>query len=169
MDTLLALRNRRSLRIFSDQPLSRQVLEQAVDAARFAPTARNEQPWEFIAILDREGLRQLGKLADHGRFIAGAAACVVVVCKDTKYYLEDGVAAVVNCLTALEAQGIGACWVAGDKKPYAPDILSLLKVPERFKLIALIACGYSAGPTPRPAKRSLEDVFHWEQYQIKTV
>jgi len=78
--------------------------------------------------------------------------------------LEDGVAAVVNLLTALHAQGVGTCWVAGDKKEYAGDILRVIKAPATLKLIALIACGYPEDSSPRPGKRRLSEMVHWEIY-----
>ena len=58
---------------------------------------------------------------------------------------------------------LGACWVAGDKKPYAGRIVELCAAPPEMKLISLIAIGYPAD-IPSPAKRSLNDVLHWETY-----
>src|ERR1035437_9163620 len=53
-------------------------------------TEPNIQPWEFVAVTEPAMLRAIAGVADFGRFIAQAAVCVVVLCKDTKYYLEDG-------------------------------------------------------------------------------
>ncbi len=163
METLAALTSRRSIRKYQARPVPREVLLKALDAARMAPTARNEQPWEFIAVTGPEKLARLAAVTDHGKFIAGAPACVAIVCRDTKYYLEDGTAAVVNLLNALHAQGVGACWVAGDKKPYAPQILQILGVAGPLKLIALVPCGFPA-ETPRLLKRGLESMLHWEKF-----
>jgi nitroreductase len=88
---------------------------------------------------------------------------VVVLCRDTKYYLEDGSAATENILLAARAHGLGSCWVAGDKKPYAAEICRLVGAPSGYKLISLIPLGYPA-ETPRKSKRPLSDVLHWEEY-----
>ncbi len=163
MDALTALTTRRSQRRYQARAVPRLLLEKAIDAGRLAPTANNLQPWEFVVATEPERLRQLSETTDHGRFIATAAACVVVLSRDTKYFLEDGSAAVVNILTALHAQGLAACWVAGDKKPYARRILDLVAAPADWKLVALIPCGFPAGPAPTLAKRGLDEVLHWEQ------
>jgi len=165
MDALLALKTRRSVRHFQTEPVPEALIRNAVEAAALAPTARNVQPWEFIAVTDRMILAQLGQCTDYGKFIERAPACIAVVCKDTKYYLEDGSAAVTNLLTALHAQGLAACWVAGDKKPYADDILSQLQVPKKgYKLVALVPCGFPTAAVDRPAKRPLDEILHWNRF-----
>lgn len=162
MDALEAIRNRRSVRRYAVRAIARDVLEAIVDAGRWAATARNEQPWEFLVVTDRSKLKALGEATDHGRFIAQASACVAVVCKDTKYYLEDGSAATQNMLVAATALSVDSCWVAGDKKPYCAKVLSLLGVPGGYKLVSLIALGFRAEPVKTPSKRALSEVLHWE-------
>jgi len=164
MDALEAIRERRSIRKYKPDAIPKEMLEQLVDAGRLAATARNEQPWEFVVVTDKEVLKKLGGLADHGPFIADAAACIAVFCKDGKYYLEDGCAATENILIAVAALHLGACWVAGDKKPYCPAVAELLGVPEGYRLISLLALGYEVEPTPVKKKRELSDVIHWEKF-----
>jgi len=166
MDAIEAIKTRRSIREYKDKPIPKDILEKIVDAARFAPTARNVQPWEFIVITKPETLKKIAELAENGRFVAGARTCIAVFCTDTKYYLEDGCAATENILFAATAQGIASCWVAGDKKPYCTQINNLLNVPNTLKLVSLIALGY---PTSEKAfgitdKRKLSDVIHWEKF-----
>jgi nitroreductase len=111
-----------------------------------------------------EGMRR--KLADtteYGKFIAQSGACIVVFCEESTYYLEDGSAAIQNILVAGQALGIGTCWVAGDKKPYADTIRQMLGLPEKYRLIGLIAAGY-ATDSPSPNKKTLGEVIHWERY-----
>ncbi len=164
MDALDALHTRRSCRTFADRAVDRGLLEQVVDAGRLAPTARNEQPWEFVVVTDAASRRDLAAMTDHGPFIADAPVCIVVLARDTKYYLEDGSAAVQNLLLAAHALGLGGCWVAGDKKPYAPQIVERVGAPPEMKLVALVALGHPAGELPNPDKRPLDDVIHWERF-----
>ena len=118
METLTAIARRTSVREFSKQPISKEKIEAIIDAGRRAPTARGIEPWEFVAVQDKERLTQIADLCANARFIKEASCCLVVFCKDTKYYLEDGCAATENMLLAATDLGIASCWVAGDKKPY---------------------------------------------------
>ena len=88
---------------------------------------------------------------------------IAVFCKDCKYFLEDGSAATQNILLAAHGLGIGSCWIAGDKKDYAPEVADILGVPAGFRLISLVALGYPA-EQPQKAKRPLSEVLHWERF-----
>lgn len=163
MDAIEALKNRRSVRAYQDKPVPKEVIEDVVDCGRLAATAINIQPWEFVVVTDAEMRRQLADTTDYGKFIAEAPVCIVVFCKDTKYYLEDGSAATQNTLVAAHAHGLGSCWVAGDKKPYADKVRQMVGAPGEMKLISLISLGYPAEKPQRP-KRPLTEVIHWERY-----
>jgi len=164
MQTLQALKNRRSVRIFNAKPVPRDLVEELIDCARLAPTARNVQPWEFVVITKKDTLQKLGSLADNGSFIKDSSCSIVLFCQETKYYLEDGCAATENILIAACDLGLSSCWVAGDKKPYADKVKELLGVPSDFKLVSLIPLGYSDVKPSLPSKKSLNDVIHWEKY-----
>ena len=155
---------RRSVRKYKSDPVARALLEQIIDAARLAPTARNEQPWEFVVVTDEAKRREIAGIANkNGPFIADAPACVVVLCKPSAYYLEDGSAATTQLMIAATALGLGTCWIAGDKKPYAEAVVDAVGAPPEMKLVALVAVGYAAD-VPAPTKRALDDVLHWERY-----
>jgi nitroreductase len=164
MNGLDLIKKRRSVRNYRSEPVPKDLLEKIVDAGRLAATAINIQPWEFIVIIDPVRKKELADLTEYGKFIKDAGACIAVVAKNTKYYLEDGAAATENILLAATELGLGSCWVAGDKKPYADKILSFLGVPGGYKLISLVAIGYAEGDLPNPAKRPLSEVLHWERF-----
>lgn len=164
MDAMEALRGRRSCRRFQGREVPGDLLAQLVDAGRLAATARNEQPCEFVVVTDAATRRDIGMSTEHGRFIADTPACIVVLATDTKYYVEDGSAATQNILLAAHALGLAACWVAGDKKPYAPKIVERVGAPATMRLVALVAVGYADGALPTPSKRSLQEVLHWEKF-----
>jgi len=166
MEAIKVIKTRRSIREYLDKSIPKEALEKIVDAARFAPTARGIQPWEFIVVTEQATLKKIADIAEYGKFIAQAKACIAVICQDTKYYLEDGSAATQNMLLAATALGIGSCWVAGDKKPYCSQISSLLSVPPNFKLVSLISLGYPKSQDKFKVieKRSIEQVMHWEKF-----
>lgn len=163
MDCIEALKTRRSIRAYTGEPVSRETIEDIIDCGRLAATAINMQPWEFVAITEPAMLRAIAGAADFGSFIAQAAVCIVVLCKDTKYYLEDGCNASENVLVAARAHGLGGCWVAGDKKPYAEKIRRMVGAPEGYRLISLLSIGHPA-EEPRMDKRPLSGVLHWETF-----
>ena len=164
MDALEALRGRRSIRAYDPGwPVTREEILEIIDCGRLAATARNLQPWEFIVVTDPALRASLASMAVNGPFIAEAPVCIAVVCADGNYYLEDGAAATQNMLVAAHALGLGACWVAGDKKPYATAVAELLGVPRTHRLVSLIAVGH-ATTVPHPAKRGLDDVLHWQTF-----
>lgn len=156
--------SRRSCRKYKTDPVSREDIETIVNAGRLAATGRNVQPWHFVVVTDEATRKRLVEINDHGDFITQAPACIIVLCDQTKYYLEDGAAATENIMLAAEALGLGSCWVAGDKKPYADKILTLIGTPAKMKLISQIAVGYAADTNDRSQKHSLSDVLHWEKF-----
>jgi nitroreductase len=163
MDAIEVLKTRRLARAFRSEPVPKKTLEDIVDCGRLAATANNLQPWEFVVVTEPALLRKIADITDYGKFIAHAGACVMVLSKDTKYYLEDGSAATENILLAARAHGLGSCWVAGDKKPYASDICRLVGAPSGCRLVSLIPIGYPA-ETAEPPKRPRSEVLHWERY-----
>ena len=163
METIEALKTRRSIRKFTDKPIPKEIIEDIIDCARLAPSANNVQPWEFIVVTKPETRKKLAEICDYGKFIKDAPVCIVVFCKNTKYYLEDGSAATENILLASHSYGLGSCWVAGDKKPYAEEIRKLLSAPEGYKLVSLVPIGYPE-EKPKPRKRKLEEVLHQEKF-----
>lgn len=164
MDAIEAIESRISVREYDSKPVEKDKLEEIVNAGHLAPTARGEEPWEFIVITDKRKLEEIAGLTDHGKFLMNASAAIAVFCKDTKYYLEDGCAATENILISATSLGIASCWIAGDKKTYCLNVAKALGVPAALKLISLISLGYpKSAPAPHK-KRSLNDVIHWEKY-----
>ena len=164
MEAFDAISKRASVREYQSKPIDKTLLEKLVDAGRRAPTARAVEPWEFVVVTDRKTLEKLGQIANNGSFIKDAACCIVVYCKETKYYLEDGSAATENILLAAASLGLGTCWVAGDKKPYVGQVSKLLGVTQNLKLVSLIPVGWPETEPKQIKNRKLKDVIHWERF-----
>ncbi|MDO8602914.1 MAG: nitroreductase family protein [Candidatus Omnitrophota bacterium] len=164
MDFFEAIKNRKSVREYSDKAVSRDLIEKIIDAGRLAATARNEQPWEFVVTSDKETLKRICDMCPNGPFIKEASYLIAVFSKDTKYYIEDCSAATENMLLAIEALGLGGCWVAGDKKDYAENIRKMFNAPGGYKLVSMITAGYPRKEEKPRAKKSLKDILRWEKY-----
>jgi nitroreductase len=162
MDTLDAIRKRRSIRRFTGDAIPKADLETIVDAARLAATGSNRQPWDFIAVTDRTTIDQFKVAA---AWIVSAGAVIVVVMDPTsRWWVEDGAAAIENMLLASTALGYGACWVEGDALPLEAQFKTLLDVPNEKRVMALIPIGV-ATEVPTPEKKPLEKVLHWNKYR----
>lgn len=150
--------NRRSIRRYLPQPVADDILQQILDAGRFAPSGRNEQAWYFIAIQNQAIIQEmraactqlLGSTADP---LYGAPAVILIFAKNGAIDpIQDTSAAMENILLAAASLGIGSCWIDAPKNllesPEGPAWMQKLKVPEGFTIQTSCLMGYSDGPAP---------------------
>ena len=161
MDAFEAIKKRRSVRDFTGDMISREDLKKIVDAGRLAATGSNKQPWDFIVITERNMIENL-KVASQWMEKAGAIIAVVMD-PSSRWWVEDGAAAVENMLIASTALGYGSCWLEGYTLPREEEFKKLLGVPDDKRLLTLVPIGV---PTEWPTieKKPLEEVTHWERY-----
>jgi len=161
MDAMEAIRKRRSVRKFTGDIVPREDLEKIVDAGRLAATGSNRQPWEFVVVTDKELKDQLTTI---GKWMRKAGAIIAVVVDPySRWWLEDGSAAIQNMLVASTALGYGSCWVEGDALPLEEEFKAILSIPKGKRLLALVPVGVPA-EWPTIEKRTLENVLHWQVY-----
>lgn len=132
-----------------------------MDAGRLAATGNNRQPWDFVVVTDREMIERL-KVAAQWMEKAGAIIAVVMD-PSSRWWLEDGAAAVENMLIASTALGYGSCWLEGYTLPREEEFKELLGVPAEKRLLTLVPIGVPV-EWPTREKKSLEEVLHWERY-----
>jgi nitroreductase len=158
-----AIKGRRSIRKYRPDPVPREIIEDIVDCGRLAPSARNDQPWEFVVVTEQSIREEIAAAARFGKFIADAPVCLLAFARPTRRFVEDTSAAFENMLVAAYAHGLGTCWVAGHNTPYENEIARICKVPGDYRLVAMSPLGY---PDEEGAvhKRELEEVLHWESF-----
>ncbi|MBM3749189.1 MAG: nitroreductase family protein [Acidobacteria bacterium] len=161
MEALEAIRKRRSVRSYTGAPIPKEDLETIVDAGRLAASGSNKQPWEFIVVTERGMINQL-KVASPWMDKAGAIIAVVMD-PVSRWWLEDGAAAVENMLIAATALGYGSCWLEGYTLPREEEFKALLGIPKAKRLLTLVPIGVPA-EWPTKAKKPLAEVLHWEKY-----
>ena len=161
MDALEAIRKRRSVRRYTGDPIPTQDLETIVDCARLAATGGNRQPWEFIVVTGREMIDQL-KIAAEWMDRAGAIIAVVMD-PSSRWWVEDGSAAIENILIACTALGYGSCWLEGWTLAREDELKAFLGVPAAKRLLTLIPIGVPV-EWPSKEKKPLPEVLHWERY-----
>jgi nitroreductase len=161
MEALEAIAKRRSVRSYTGDPVSKEDLLKIVDCGRLAASGSNRQPWDFILITDKEMIAHLKIAAD---WMEKAGAVIAVVVDPTsRWWVEDGAAAVENMLIAATALGYGSCWLEGYTLQREYEFKKLLGIPEDRRLMTLVPIGV---PTewPTKPKKTLEEVVHWETY-----
>jgi nitroreductase len=161
MDALEAIRKRRSVREYTGEPIPREDLLAIIDAGRLAASGHNNQPWDFVVITDQEMIERL-KIASQWMEKAGAIIAVVMD-PSSRWWLEDGAAAVENMLIASTALGYGSCWLEGYTIPREEEFKALLGVPADKRLLTLVPIGVPV-EWPTREKKPLEEVLHWERY-----
>jgi nitroreductase len=161
MDALEAIRKRRSVREYTGEAIPREDLEKIVDAGRLAATGSNKQPWDFIVVTDRQMIEHL-KVAAKWMEKAGAIIAVVMD-PSSRWWVEDGSAAIENMLIASTALGYGSCWLEGYTLLREEEFKLLLGVPDNRRLLTLIPVGVPA-ESPTREKKALNTVLHWEKY-----
>ena len=153
------------MRSYTGDPVPREDLEKIVDAARLAPSGHNRQPWEFIVVTDRGVIDQLKTAA---LWMENAGAIIAVVMEtSSRFWLEDGSAAVENILIASTALGYGSCWLQGYTEPREEEFKELLGIPDDKKLLTLVPIGVPS-EWPTREKKTLSEVLHWERYPERT-
>jgi len=165
-----AIRVKRAVRKFSDQPLSEEGILTILNAGRRAQSSKNTQPWHFIAITDKAVLKQLSKCGEWAGHLAGAALGVAIVHPDPgekfQVLFDIGQAAAYMQLAAWE-MGIGSCMATIYNVEKARDVLGF---PEDLVLRFAISFGYPLESeeliqTPRKGgRRSLEEIVHREHW-----
>ena len=149
-----SIRNRRSIRKYTSQPVPQDLVSKLLEAAMAAPSAGNEQPWEFVSITDRDVLRAITKVHPYSQMLK-EAALAIVVCGNLErekypgFWVEDCSAATENILLEAEDCGLGGVWLG----VYPHDdrvkgISELLGLPASVIPLSLVAVGYPAEKKP---------------------
>lgn len=162
------IKNRRSVRHFDGKPLPDEQIEQILEAGRWAPSGANAQPWRFIVVTQKDTLKAIAERCYYKLFKSrhvGEAGAVVVICADpdagSPTYMLDCAIAGTNMTLMATALGIGSCWIGAFEEP---ALRGILHIPEKLKMIALIAFGYEVGKASIPPRLPLSGIVHNEAY-----
>jgi len=168
MDAMEIILTRRSIRKYTEQPVSDEVLKELLEAAMCAPSAGNRQPWCFVVINDRKILDDIPNYHPYAQMLKEAPAAILVCCDSDlqmgDYGVQDCSAATQNILLAAHAKGLGAVWLGVyPTEVRVTDIKRLLNLPENIIPISLISVGYPAEQKSPPDHYRADRVHynHW--------
>ena len=176
MDVFEAIQKRKSVRAYQSEPIPPEIMERLLEAARIAPSAANFQPWHFIVVTDSEKRKVISK-GPYASFVTQAPV-VIVGCGDMKassnWATVDVSIALENTVLAATAEGLGACWIGGF---HEDEVKELLKIPEHFKVVALLTVGYPREKVDIGQKllrlirrrKTLDEIVSAEEYGVKYV
>ena len=147
------LLSRRSVRKYTEQQVSDELLDAVLKAGLYAPTAKNNQKPVMVAVRDKETRDQLSAI--NARIMGVekdpfyGAPCVIVVLADPEFptWIDDGSLVMGNLLNAAHAVGLGSCWINRARETFdLPEGKELLKkwgLPEHYRGIANCILGYA--------------------------
>ena len=168
MDSLEAIFTRRSIRKYTTELIPTSIIHDLIEAAVSAPSAGNEQPWQFILLTKRDILDEIPRFHPHASFVKQAQQAILV-CGDLSretfegYWMIDCSAATQNLLLAAHAKGLGACWVGiYPRQERIKKLKELLRVPDHIIPFALVALGFPAEEKQR------EDRYDEERVHVDT-
>jgi nitroreductase len=169
MDLQDALLNRRSIRKYKDQKISKDDLNSILKAAMYAPTAMNLQAWQFILIDDKNILIETIKSIPYAEMLKQSAAAILVcgdsaVEKNESWLIQNCSAAIQNILLSAHGLGIGSCWIAihGMDDVYK-NIKDQFGLPENIVPVSLISLGYP-DETVITEERFNEEKIHYNKW-----
>lgn len=163
MDTWEAIRSRRNVRDYTDQPISSADLDRILEAARRTPSSRNSQPWDLVVCTDRAQLEELSRVWTGAGHVARSAATIAIVApSDSRQSVQYDLGQLtMSIMLAAADLGIGSGHALVADHELATRILGL--PPDRICLW-LIALGYPAdrplAPINKPSRRPFNDLVH---------
>lgn len=168
MEIYQCIRSRVTVREFKPAPVPPRVVNKMLRAARWAPSARNRQPWQFIVVQDRQTLSQIGSIASSGGYIAQAPLAVAVLMGNVNRADLDAGRALQQMELAAWSEGVGGCFVGlgGEENR---KVKALLGIPEELQLITVMPFGYPTDEAQSKGKRRkpVSELAHRERFGQK--
>ena len=165
------IKNRRSMRKFTDEELSQDQVVALLKAALMSPSSKRSNPWQFIVVDDKETLQKLSLCTEMGAAFLKDAPLAIVVMADplaSDVWIED--AAIASLMIQLQAEdlGLGSCWIQVRKRNTATGIPSgdfvhnVLDIPLQLQVLSIVAIGHK-GMERKPFN---EEHLQWEKIHL---
>jgi nitroreductase len=165
MSSIDFILTRRSIRRYNTKTIPEDILSQIFEAGRNAPSAANRQPIHFIIVNNEETKKELSK-GMFNRHIKDSPA-VILGCADVnsaltgKWAIVDTVIAMQNMVIAAWVLGVGSCWIGDFREE---KVKELMKIPDKWKVVALVTLGYPAEQPEQRKKKSVEELFSFNSF-----
>ncbi|HHW32511.1 MAG TPA: nitroreductase family protein [Clostridiaceae bacterium] len=161
---------RRSIRKYTDQKIPDELIKIILAAGMAAPSAGNEEPWEFIVVDEREKMIAITEVHPYSAMLRNASHCIITCANPAKfkypeeYWIQDCSAATQNMLLAANGLGLGAVWLATfPKMDRVEGVRRIFAIPPEIIPVSMISLGYPA-EKKAPKKGCNEALIHWNKY-----
>ena len=172
MDAMDNLMTRRSVRSFTDKEICRSDLEMITDAARYAPSAMNQQLWKFTVLKNKQRMTELANRIsdclgrDYEYNFCGPDTLILVSSdKNNPHGAADCACALENIFLAAHALGIGSVWInqlrGSCDEPAVRAVLTKLEIPQTHVVWGMAALGYAKGEISKAEKRPASETVSW--------
>lgn len=168
MDMLELIKTRRSIRRYKKEAVPEDLVKKILEAGRWAPSAGNSQPWEFIILRDEKIREEIAKATTYGKFLADAPLGIAVVIdpKASTHPVEDGAITTQNMLLTSHALGLGACWIGSYGSVYEGKVKEILEIKKEKRLLSIISIGFPA-ESPKSTRKEIEGITFTDFYGRK--
>jgi len=170
MTLLEVIRKRYSCRSYQERPIEQEKLDILFEAARLAPSARNEQDWRFVVVTDKETKREVAETTNRPK-VFEKAGVIIAACSNSDHVMRCGQAigpidiAIALEHIALQATelGLATCWIGSF---YAEKVRIILGIPDDIAIIELMTVGYPADSPRQPSREPIEKIVCYEKWQF---
>lgn len=166
INTLEAIHTRRSIRAYQDKPIPEELVTEILRAAMAAPSACNQQSWEFIVITDADIREKIPTVSPFAQMVVGAPLAILV-CGNLKvetapgYWVIDCAAAIQNLLLAAHSLGLGAVWTGVyPREERVKGLAEMFDLPAHVMPHSLVVVGYPAQQPEHPDRFKPERIHH---------
>jgi nitroreductase len=170
MDVFVAIRKRYSCRSYKEKEIEREKLNQLLEAARLAPSAKNLQDWRFVIVTETDEKRKLAQAANNQTFLE-KAGIILVACTNSDYLMRCGQpAGVIDVAIALEhiclqatELGLATCWIGAF---YPEKVKPIVGIPADITIVELLAVGYPADKPKESPRNPIEKIACFNTWQF---
>ncbi len=168
METMEAIKTRRSVRGFTDENVSDEAIEQILEAGRWAPSGLNNQAWRFIIVRNQDTKVALSKLTKYAQTIRNAPVLIVVYLDREHMYdytkdVQSIGASIQNMLLAVHSMGLGGVWL-GEILKNKEMVNTVLEAPDSYELMAVVALGRPVKKTRVSERKAISELVFRERF-----
>ncbi len=161
------VKTRRSIRKFLSKEVSDELIMKLLEAARWAPSGGNCQPWHFFVIKSKATLGQISEKVYKGEWITQAPVIIVVCAKPSQsalrygkrggelYCIQDTAAAIQNILLCAKSIGLGTCWIGAFNETICSEVLGL---GDDLRPVAMIPVGYPVNGASTGSRKPISEI-----------
>jgi nitroreductase len=171
MEVYECIRTRRTIREFKSDPVPEEVVYKILQAARWAPSSSDSQPWHFIVVTNRDTLDVIGRTATSGAFVGQAPLAIAIVMDNARRPELDAGWALQQMELMAWSEGLGTCFVGIRQEDQQRQIKELLGIPETMELTTVLPFGYRVEGTPRQGtpRKPMSEITHRDKFGQKFI